>query len=102
MHSIVSFTLVPINSGLSLSPYVAACSRVLKRSNLKHELHANGTNIEGPWNDIFEVIGQCQQKVHDMGAERIFTTIQVGTRTDKQQRMSDKTESVTRLLDAEQ
>jgi len=94
MYVIVSFTLVPVNSGLSISTYIAACSDLLFESGLTYTMHANGTNIEGHWDDVFKVIKSCQVKVHDMGAERIFTNIQLGTRTDKAQNMSDKVRSV--------
>ncbi len=94
MHTILSFTLVPVNSGLSLSPYIAACADVISKSGLTHEFHANGTNIEGLWDEVFLVVKECQQKVHEMGAERIFTTIHLGTRTDKNQKMHEKQLSV--------
>ncbi len=39
--------------GVSLSPYVAACEKVLKEAGLKTVLHANGTNIAGEWDKVF-------------------------------------------------
>lgn len=94
MQAIVSFTVVPVGDDLSLSKYVAACIKVLDLSNLNYTLHANGTNIEGPWDEVFKAIKACQFKVHEMGSKRVFTTIQVGTRTDKHQTMNNKIESV--------
>ena len=40
------------------------------------------------------VVKKCHQVVHEMGAPRISTTIRLGTRTDKNQTMEDKIESV--------
>lgn len=94
MNVIASFTLVPVGSGLKLSSYIAACTDIVCSSGLSYELHANGTNVEGPWEEVFDVIKLCQEKVHEMGVKRIFTTIQVGTRTDKDQQMSEKRRSV--------
>ncbi len=94
MHVIGSFTLVPVNSGLSLSRYIAACGEIIEESGLEFEAHSNGTNIEGSWDSVFQVMKDCQRKVHDMGVDRIFTTIQIGTRTDKIQKMSEKRKSV--------
>ena len=94
MHTIASFTLVPVNSGLSLSPYIAVCSDIVQASGLSYEFHANGTNLEGSWDQVFNILKQCQSAVHAMGVDRIFTTIQLGTRTDKEQAMSDKRPSV--------
>lgn len=98
MKVIASFTLVPIGVGTSLSKYVAACEKILDGSGLSHTLHANGSNVEGEWEDVFAAIKQCQEEVHRMGAPRIFTTIQLGTRTDRDQSMQDKINSVEAKL----
>ena len=47
MNVILDLCIVPIGVGVSLSPYVAACEKVLTAAGLKTVLHANGTNIEG-------------------------------------------------------
>jgi len=94
MYVILSFTLVPVDVGLSISKYVAEAENILSKSGLTYTLHANGTNVEGDWDEVISTIKKCQQKIHDMGAKRIFTTIQLGTRTDKIQNMDDKIKSV--------
>ncbi len=58
MRVLMDLSLVPMGVGLSLSPYVAACERVLKERGLKTALHAFGTNIEGEWDDVATVQGQ--------------------------------------------
>lgn len=94
MQVIVDFTLIPIGVGVSLSRYVAACEQVLNDAGLKHTLHANGTGVEGEWDEVFAALRRCHQVVHEMGAPRVSTTIKVGTRTDKPQTMADKVQSV--------
>lgn len=98
MKAIVDLCLVPIGVGTSLSKYVAACEKVLSKTGLNHTLHANGTNIEGEWDAVFDAIKKCHEAVHDMGAPRIFTTVKCGTRTDKAQEMNDKIRSVEAKL----
>jgi uncharacterized protein (TIGR00106 family) len=98
MKVIVDFTVVPIGVGVSLSPYVAECQRVLERSGLEYQMHANGTNVEGEWEQVFAAIRDCHQALHDMGAPRISTTIKAGTRTDRQETMADKIRSVQERL----
>jgi uncharacterized protein (TIGR00106 family) len=98
MKAIVDLTLVPLEVGISLSKYVAACEKVLTDAGLKTQLHANGTNIEGDWDTVFGAVKQCHEVVHSMGAPRIFTTIHVGTRTDRNQTMDDKIKSVKAKL----
>jgi len=83
---------------VSLSPYVAACEKVLSEAGLKTQLHANGTNIEGEWDEVFGAIKRCHEVVHEMGAPRISTIIKAGTRTDRVQTMEDKIQSVQRKL----
>jgi len=47
-------------------------------------VHAFGTNVEGPWDRVFDALLECHRTVHAMGAPRISTTVQVGTRIDRQ------------------
>jgi uncharacterized protein (TIGR00106 family) len=98
MNVILDLCIVPIGVGVSLSPYVAACERVLTEAGLKTVLHAYGTNIEGEWDEVFAAIKRCHEVVHEMGAPRISTTIKVGTRTDRSQTMDDKVRSVETKL----
>jgi uncharacterized protein (TIGR00106 family) len=98
MKVIADFTIVPIGAGVSLSPYVAACEKVLRDAGLKVQLHANGTNLEGEWDAVFAAVKRCHEVVHQMGAPRIFSTVKIGTRTDREQTMEDKIDSVERKL----
>lgn len=98
MNVIVDLCIVPIGVGVSLSSYVAACEKVLAEAGLKTVLHANGTNIEGEWDQVFSAVHRCHEAVHDMGAPRIFTVMKVGTRTDRTQTMDEKTKSVANKL----
>ena len=98
MNVIVDLCIVPIGVGISLSPYVAACERVLLEAGLKTTLHANGTNIEGEWDAVFAAIKKCHEVLHQQGAPRVFTVLKVGTRTDRAQTMEDKVKSVKEKL----
>lgn len=94
MHVIIDFTVVPVGAGLSLSPYIARIEQILRESGLSHELHANGTNVEGEWDEVMAAIRRCHETLHAMGVPRIHTDIKLGTRTDREQRMADKIASV--------
>ena len=94
MHVIIDLCVVPLGVGVSLSPYVAACERVLREAGLQPVLHANGTNVEGDWDTVFAAVRRCHEVVHELGAPRITTTIRVGTRVDRPQTMDDKLASV--------
>ena len=90
--------MVPLGVGVSLSPYVAACQKVLDETGLKTALHSYGTNIEGEWDEVFAAVRRCHEVVHEMGAPRITTTIKLGTRIDREQSMDDKLRSVKEKL----
>lgn len=94
MNVIVDLCVVPLGVGVSVSRYVAACQDVIEKAGLTHHMHAYGTNIEGPWDEVFAVVKRCHEVVHDMGAPRITTTLKVGTRVDQAQSMDDKIRSV--------
>ena len=99
MKVIVDFCLVPIGVGVSVSKYVAECQRVLAASGLNFRMHAYGTNVEGEWEAVMGAIRSCHERVHEMGAPRISTSIRLGTRTDRDQSMDDKLRSVADELD---
>jgi len=94
MKCLIDLTIVPLGVGVSLSKYVAACEKVLNRPGLNTSLHPNGTSIEGEWDDVFEAVRACHDAVHEMGAPRIHTVIKLSTRTDREQTMQDKLDSV--------
>jgi uncharacterized protein YqgV (UPF0045/DUF77 family) len=43
-------------------------------------------------------IKACHRRVHEMGAPRINSTIKLGTRVDREQRMADKVTAVEQVL----
>jgi uncharacterized protein (TIGR00106 family) len=98
MNVIAEFTLIPIGAGISLSGYVAACERVLAETGLTYELHANGTNLEGEWDEVMAAIKRCHETLRGMGVPRISTAVMIGTRSDRPQRMADKVSSVRAKL----
>lgn len=98
MKVIMDLCVVPIGVGTSVSKYVTACEKVLQEAGLNHQLHSYGTNIEGEWDEVFAAVKKCHEVVHEMGAPRISTTVKFGTRTDKDQTMQDKIDSVKSKL----
>lgn len=94
MKVIVDLCVVPIGVGLSVSRYIAECEKILKDAGLKIILHAYGTNIEGQWDEVFNAIKKCHERVHEMGSPRISSSLRLGSRTDREQTMEDKIKSV--------
>ncbi len=99
MNVMVDLCVVPIGVGVSVSEYIAECERLIAAAGLESELHPYGTVIQGDWDAVFRVVKRCHERVHEMGVPRVFTTLKVGTRTDREQTMADKVVSVRRKLE---
>jgi len=98
MNVMIDLCVVPVGVGTSVSAHVTACQRVLQEAGLSHQLHAYGTNIEGDWDEVFAAVKRCHEVVHEMGAVRISSSMRIGTRTDRDQTMDDKINSVKSKL----
>ena len=98
MKVLADVSVVPLGVGVSLSPYVAACEKVLAEAGLTTRLHAFGTNVEGEWDTVFAALKRCHEVLHEMGVPRISTNLRAGTRIDKPQTMEDKVRKVEELL----
>ena len=98
MSLLISFSIFPLDKGVSVSSYVARAARIIRDSGLSYGLGPMSTNIEGEWDDVFAAVKRCHEVIHEMGAPRIFTVLKVGTRTDREQSMGDKVKSVQEKL----
>jgi uncharacterized protein (TIGR00106 family) len=98
MKVLADLTVVPLGVGVSLSAYVAVCEKIFSEAGLLTRLHAYGTNVEGEWDVVFAAAKRCHETLHQMGAPRVMTSIQVGTRTDRDQTLEDKIRSVESKL----
>ncbi|HUL39433.1 MAG TPA: MTH1187 family thiamine-binding protein [Methanomassiliicoccales archaeon] len=90
---IAQFKVVPIGKGESLSPYVAECVKIVQASGLKYQLTPMATVLEGEWDDVMDVIGQCHRKVRSM-SRRVVTNIDIDDREGKSNAMEQKIKSV--------
>ena len=82
--------MLPIGVGVHLAPYIAAFEKALTDAGHKIQLHPNGTAIEGEWEPVFAAIEACHQVEHAMGCPRVYTNLNVSTRTDKHQTLEDR------------
>ena len=84
--------------GDSVSKYMVECEKIFAAAGLNHQMHSYGTNVEGYRDEVMAAIKKCHETVHEMGAPRVGTTIRMGTRTDREQSMQDKIDSVESKL----
>ena len=95
MNVLVDVCVVPMGVGVSVSKYVVECEKIFAAAGLNHQMHSYGTNVEGDWDKVMAAIKLCHESIHAMGVPRIGTTMRIGTRTDREQSMQDKIDSVT-------
>lgn len=94
---IAEFSIVPVGEGVSLSPFVAECLRIVKESGLKHQLTPMGTVLEGDGEKVMATIIACHSQVLRM-SERVVTNIKIDDRRDRAGDMERKVRSVEEKL----
>lgn len=78
---VADFCLVPIGTpSASVSAQIADVQRVIRKSGVEYTMHSAGTTLDGTWDDVMKLIGQCHTMLHEKGIVRIQTDIRVGTR----------------------
>lgn len=99
IYCLADVCMVPIGTGsASVSDFVTIVERKIRESPLKSTLHSAGTTIEGPWDEVFGLLGEIHEYAHGKGYVRIQSSMRVGTRTDKHQTAEEKVETVLRKL----
>jgi uncharacterized protein (TIGR00106 family) len=94
---IAEFSIVPVGEGMSLSPFVAECLRIVEGSGLKHQLTPMGTILEGDGEKVMNTIMACHSRVLQM-SDRVVTSIKIDDRRDRPSDMGRKVRSVEEKL----
>lgn len=96
LPAIADISLTVIGKGLSLSSYVATCVEIFRRHGLGVNIHALGSNVEGPLPEILTALEECHRQLHAEGIARIVTDIRLTTRIDRSQSIDEKISSLKR------
>lgn len=93
--AVVEVSIIPVGTGTpSVSRYVADVLKVLEESNLKYELTAMGTIVEGDLDEILKWIRKMHEVPFREGAKRVVTTIEIDDRRDKELTIKGKVKAV--------
>ena len=98
--AIAEISVVPLGTKTpSVSQYVARAVKVLEREkDIKYEMTAMGTIIEGDLDKILAVVKKMHEGTFGEGVARVITTIKIDDRRDKAQGMKEKVDSLRKKL----
>ena len=99
--AMVEVSIIPLGMGSpSVSQYVAQAVKVLQgEKDIKYELTAMGTIIEGDLEQLLTLVGKMHKVVFDTGVMRVVTMVKIDERRDKISSVSSKMESLKRGLE---
>ncbi len=97
MKTLVEFSITPVGSGEHVSDSVARCTRIVRESGIRNELHAMGTILEGELDQSLEVIRRCLEEVL-RDSPRATASIRVDARSEGEGSMEASVRSVEEKL----
>ena len=80
----------------SVGKYVAKAAQIIEKSGLNYQITAMGTQIETEeLEKLYEVCGEVQESIFEMGVPRVYTVLKIDDRRDKENRtLEEKVKSV--------
>jgi len=98
--AIAEVSIVPLGTkSPAVGQYVARAVKVLEREkDIKYEMTAMGTIIEGDLDRILAVVKKMHEGTFGEGVARVLTTVKIDDRRDKAQGMKEKVESLKKKL----
>src|SRR3990170_4988684 len=77
--TIAEFSITPVGKGESVGEYVARCLDLVDRSGLPYRLNPMGTVVEGPFDEVLDLIARCHKAVA-ADCDRVSTIIKIDDR----------------------
>lgn len=94
MSVIVDLSIFPLDKeGVGLSRYVARALAVIEASGLPHMLGPMGTAIEGEWDEVMQVVGDCYRAL-EPDCDRIYVGVKADWRRGRRGGLAAKVASV--------
>lgn len=90
---LLEFAMSPTGEGESLSRHVARILDIVDRSGVSYQLTAMGTILEGDWDEVMAVVGECFRALQqDCG--RIAMNLKMDYRAGSEPRLRSKVDAV--------
>jgi uncharacterized protein (TIGR00106 family) len=97
MAMLLEFSMTPLGRGESVSEYVARSLDIIDGSGLPYQLTSMGTILEGEWEQVAGVVGQCLDRM-SQDCSRISCTIKFDWRRGPTGRLQAKVASVEKKV----
>lgn len=97
MSVLVDLSIFPLDKGASLSAYVARAVAIIRRSGLPHAFGPMSTTIEGEWDEVMAVVGECLRDL-ERDCDRVYAHLRVDARKGPPGRLTGKIASVEARL----
>ena len=92
---VADFSMIPMGSGTSASHYIKAVHEVLKYSGVKFLPGPMSTSVEvKSLQELFRVIDAANERLKEMGVQRIITNIKIDCRLVKEISIDSKLKAV--------
>ena len=91
---LIEFAMSPTGQGnASLSPYIARILDIIDRSGVTYQLTAMGTILEGDWDQVMKVVGECFRALQ-ADCRRIGMNLKMDYREGSEPRLQSKVDAV--------
>lgn len=94
---LLEFSMSPLGKGESVGKYVSRSLQIIDKSGVEYRLNPMGTVLEGEWDEVFDVVRQCYERM-SKDCARISCTMKVDYRKGHTGRLSGKVASVEKRL----
>jgi uncharacterized protein (TIGR00106 family) len=82
---VADFSIAPMGSGTSAAKYIRAVYDLLRESNVKFLPGPMSTSVETKgFEELFDLIEKANQRLKEMGVQRIITSVNIDYRLDKE------------------
>jgi uncharacterized protein (TIGR00106 family) len=90
---LLEFAMTPQGKGESLSQHVARILDIIDRSGVTYQLTAMGTILEGDWDQVMGVVGECFRALQT-DCSRIGMNLKLDYRAGSEPRLHSKIDAV--------
>lgn len=98
MNVLAELSIFPMDKGVSLGPYVARAVQIIKKSGLAYQFGPMSTVIEGSWDQVMDVVGQCQAHLAQ-DCDRVLVYLRLDCRKGRKDAIREKVRSVQANMD---